>query len=83
MIYSWIATSSYNTALQRMLYFVLAKTIGERKILSIIKFCELLNPILHYRIALTARIIPAASMPIIANNSSGFPERGNCVTARH
>jgi len=27
MTYSWIATSSYNTALQRMLYFVLAKTI--------------------------------------------------------
>jgi hypothetical protein len=27
MTYSWIATSSYNTALQRMSYFVLAKTI--------------------------------------------------------
>jgi len=27
MTYSWIATSLYNTALQRMLYFVLAKTI--------------------------------------------------------
>jgi hypothetical protein len=27
MTYSWIATSSYNTALQRMLYFILAKTI--------------------------------------------------------
>jgi hypothetical protein len=27
MTYSWIAASSYNTALQRMSYFVLAKTI--------------------------------------------------------
>jgi hypothetical protein len=27
MTYSWIATSSYNTALQRMSYFVVAKTI--------------------------------------------------------
>jgi|GEM_PF-4066435 hypothetical protein len=34
MTYSWIATSSYNTALQRMSYFVVAKTIERSLILS-------------------------------------------------
>ena len=33
MTYSWIATSSYNTALQRMSYFVVAKTIERSLIL--------------------------------------------------
>ena len=37
MTYSWIATSSYNTALQRMSYFVLAKTIGRFFIMDILE----------------------------------------------
>ena len=36
MTYSWIATSSYNTALQRMSYFVLAKTIERFLILILL-----------------------------------------------